>query len=104
MAASVRIEGVEDLGNSKFVYGTIVPGTMASGGVAIAIADTAQYDITLERIAFLAATGAGYVSDWDIANQKLKLRRDNGTATAAALPEETSANVTAAIPFIAIGQ
>lgn len=59
-----------------------VTGTYATGGEAISIPK-------VERVKGMIPLGgqAGYVADYDSANQKLKLRQDNGTATAAALPE-----------------
>lgn len=59
-----------------------VTGTYATGGEAISIPK-------VERVkAMLPAGGqSGYVAGFDYANQKMKLYQDNGTATAAALPE-----------------
>lgn len=68
-----------------------VTGTYTTGGESVDVADN-------ERIYGMFPLGGqvGYVADWDVTNQKLKLRQDNGTATAAALPEVTNgANHTA---------
>lgn len=39
----------------------------------------------------IVGCAAGYVLEWDGSNQKIKAFRDNGTATAAALPEVAAA-------------
>ena len=106
MPVSIRVDLVEKGGNSTRVTGTILwDNSYPTGGESIAI-DDAQNDVKLERISFLSANGGGYVYGWDAANQKLLVYRDNGTATAAALPQvaATTDLSTLTSAFEAVGQ
>ena len=107
MAASIRIQRAEALGNSTAVWGTIVlDSSYPTGGEAIAIADTTN-DITLERIDVLFAQGAGYLGDWDEANQKLIMRYfdyDAGADGAAIQVPNTTDLSSVTVDFFAIGQ
>lgn len=88
-------------GNYQEYVGTItITGTYTTGGDAIDFG-------TNERMRSVVVTGKGYVWEWDQANQKLLVYRDNGTATAAALPQvANAADLTGAtgVSFRALGQ
>jgi hypothetical protein len=110
MAISIRIDVVENLGNSKFVTGTIVwDSSYPTGGESVTINDS-TYDVTLERIAHMNANGGGYVYGWDAANQKLKVYRQKDPANAggADIPLPEVANTTdlssLTSAFSAVGQ
>ena len=106
--ASIRIDTAEELGNSTLVAGSFVgPASYATGGETLTIADTAQHDITIERIVHASGGGGGYVLEWDKATQKAKvMRADYPAASAGPLVETAAAVNLSAVTFnvVAIGQ
>jgi hypothetical protein len=99
--AAVIEDSWQTNGNFQEYVGTLtITGTYTTGGDAIDFGSN-------ERMRVVSVSGKGYVWEWDQANQKLLMYRDNGTATAAALPQvANAADHTAAsgVTFRALGQ
>lgn len=102
MAAVATVEQTYSLGGTDYLYrGTIAfDNNYPTGGEAIDVGSN-------ETISYLSAPpSAGYLFEWDRANQKLKVYWGNA-GTASVLPEFTSTgdlSALTAVPFIAIGQ
>ena len=77
------------LGGSNVLY----PGTITMSSSYATGGDTLDMtgDLNPRDGRLLIGGGPGYVLEWDGANAKVKAYRDNGTATAAALPEVAAA-------------
>jgi hypothetical protein len=112
MAATITVEQAGDLGdNTYFAIGTIKgDNSYATGGYAVGAGAISGQGVKIERVAYLNATGSGYVSDFDLTNQKVKFRinKDPGAAGGAdvVLPEvgNTTDLSAVTIPFVAFGQ
>lgn len=102
MAMAATVEETIQLGGNEYLY----IGTLAITGTYTTSGDTIDPSGN-ESFRHVIVTGKGYVWEWVPSTQKMKMYRDNGTATAAALPEvANAADHTGAtgITFVAIGQ
>jgi hypothetical protein len=102
MAMALTVEETIPLAGNEYLYiGTItITGTYTTGGDAVDATGN-------ERFRHLIVNGKGYVWEFDNANQKLLMYRDNATATAAALPQVANAadhTGASGVTFIGIGQ
>jgi hypothetical protein len=111
MAATITVEQAGDIGdNTYFAIGTIKgDNPYTAGGYSVGGGAISGQGVKLERVAFFNATGAGYVSDFDVANQKVKFRLNKDPAAAGGadvvLPEAGAIDLSGVtIPFVAFGQ
>ena len=77
--------------------GTINLGTYATGGIAVDATGDLEY-----FHAIVQPTG-GYVAEYDPSTKKVKVYRDNATATAAPLPEVAATTDLSAVNFAFAG-
>lgn len=75
-------------GTNRLLFGTVaMSSSYATGGDTLDMPG----DISLGEGSVLIGQAGGYVLEYDGTNAKVKAYRDNGTATAAALPEVAAA-------------